>query len=136
MFRRATFNDGLAILKRHREFFNKHCHGYGIPFDDDSAMVTIDHILHGGIILVGPASHAGAVIHECLWNYEARIATVMLWAFTRAREIKILEALMAECKAAGATHIVASSHPPANTIGRYYQRLGLQPCENQFIGKL
>lgn len=135
-FRRATFEDGVFILKLLREFYQKHCGAYGIAFDVDTAMLTVDEIIHRGIFLVGPTSYAGALIQPCLWNNEATIATVMLWWFKKPREIRILDALLAECKEAGATHVVASSHFPKNTVGRLYARKSLHPVETQFIGQL
>ncbi|HEU4343698.1 MAG TPA: hypothetical protein VFU31_19280 [Candidatus Binatia bacterium] len=137
MFRRATPADGVFILRLLRGFYNRHClPAYKIPFDPESAMVTIDEIIAGGIMLVGPSSYAGAIITPCLWNFEYRLATVMLWGFKTPSGIKIFEAIVDECAKAGATHLIASSHPPYHVIARHYAKFGLTECERQHITRL
>lgn len=135
-FRRATHADSIFILRAHRRFFNKHCQAYGIPVDPESSIRTIDEIITEGIMLVGPTAYAGAIIAPCLWNFEYRIATIILWGFTKPSGIKIFRAIRDECAAAGATHLVASSQPPDHTIARHYAKLGLTECEQQLITRL
>ena len=137
-FRRATFEDGVTILRLLKEWKEKANLEalYGIPMDFDSSLKTIDNIIENGIFLVGTTSYAGAILTPCWWNQEATMATVIMWYFRSPREIKIFKALMDECREAGATHFVSASIFPEHTIGRLYKRFGFSECEAQWIREL
>lgn len=137
MFRRATPQDVRHVYSLLRRFYAKQGHIYSeIPFDFDSAARTIETVILRGVCLVGTKSCAGALLLPFQWNNTAIVANVLFWYFESPGQIRILEALMAACKEAGATHFVAVSHFPENRIGRRYEKLLLTACEESFIGKL
>lgn len=128
-FRRATSHDVALIHRQLKQFYAKQGHVYaGIPFDTESAVDTIMQCILAGICLVGPTSCAGAVLTPFPYNRQAIVANVVFWYSTN-HEIEIFKVLGLICKAAGATHISATSHPPEHRIARYYKRLGLTPAE-------
>ncbi len=137
-FRRAVPGDIPFILELLREFYRR-ADGerlYGIGFDGPSTILTIADVLAHGLCLVGPSSCAGANFLHFPWNHTALVAHVQFWYFKNAREIAIFEALADACKAAGATHIWASSHAPSHTISKWYARKGLSECESEHIREL
>jgi hypothetical protein len=97
---------------------------YQIPFDPVSMHRTVAALITRGICLIGPTSTAAAFTYDFPFNLNYKIAYVQFWTFKNAREIRIFDALLDECEALGARHVVACSHPPKNTIGRHYKRLG------------
>ena len=126
----------MFILRLARKFFHQSWgKGYDIPFDPESAMQTIDALIENGIMLVGPTSYAGAILTPCMWNHEFTIATVITWYFESPREIRIFDALMEECRKAGATHFVSASNE-GSPIGRYYNRKGLTIRESAYMCQL
>lgn len=134
-FRRAKVSDVLFILDLLNEFHSTHLQAYGIAQDDRSTLLTIREVIDGGICLVGRKSCAGAIIKPFAWNRKILLAHTAFWYFKTPREVTIFEALMEECRKAGATHIAAASTLPKNAIARRYSRLGLQECETQSIKK-
>ena len=132
-FRQAEASDISFILGLLREFYRKAGSVYGIPFDGPSTIITIGEVMRKGVCLVGPTSCAGALVLPFPYSYKARVANVVFWYFKSSREIKIFDELMAACKTAGATHIIAASHPPHHTIAKLYQRKQLLPSESWFI---
>lgn len=137
-FRRAVPADIPVLLELLREFYRR-ADGeriYGIGFDGCSTILTISNVLARGLCLIGPTSCAGAIFWPFPWNHMALVAHVQFWYFKRAREIAIFEALADACKAAGATHIWASSHAPKHTVARWYARKGLSECESEHIRQL
>ena len=136
-FRRAEPEDIPAILDLLREFYNKQGHIYsGIKFDPASCIETITAVMRDGICLVGDGCCAGAIGVPFPYNRNALFANVVFWYFKRPSGIHIFEALMAECKKAGATHFSAASHFPDRRIERYYQKKGLNVCEGVLMSKL
>jgi len=136
MFRPAIIPDAPHILELLREFYARQGCVYGIEFDAVSTEVTVLQVIRQGICLVGPTSVAGATIQPFPYNDAAQIAHVHFWYFKRARELRILEALMRACQLAGATHFAAVSHPPNHVIGRHYRKFLLSPCELKHIRRL
>lgn len=137
IFRKATPEDVIFISRLLREFYAKEGIGaYGIPFDYQSTVVTVDDIVRRGVCLVGPASCAGALISTCPFNANAQIAMVVFWYFQKKHEIAIFKELCIECKNQGATHINPASHFPTNSIGRFYRKCGLKAAETQYLGLL
>lgn len=136
IFRRATPADIPFILDLLREFYDKAGDIYQIEFDAPSTIQTIGNVLARGICLVGPSSCAGAIIGRFPYNHAALIAHVPFWYFTKPSGIHIFDALMVECKAAGATHINPSSLYPDNRIARFYSKKGFRSCEIQSISHL
>lgn len=135
-FRAATPADLPLIQRLVREFYAKQGAVYGIPFDEESARATFTRVVLRGLCLVGKSSVAGAVLAQFPWNARMTIAYVPFWYFRSAREIHILEALMARCRAQGAHFINVASHPPEHRIGSWYGRLGMWQVEGQWFGKL
>ena len=135
-YRLANLNDVTFIARLIREFYNKTGGVYGIPYDHESMLITIDETIRTGICLVGPNSCAGAYINLFPSNCEYAVASVKFWYFRTPREISIFKALCEEAKRRGATNIDASSHFPNHTIGRYYERFGMKPAETVYLGSL
>jgi hypothetical protein len=135
-FRQATANDVAFILELLREFYRKAGAIYGIPFDGPSTIQTIAQVIARGVCLVGPSSCAGATLAPFIFNHSKVLAETTFWCFRKPSEILIFEALMAQCKAAGATHIGVASLFPNNAIGRYYARLGFTFCEKRALSEL
>lgn len=119
-----------------RRFASNHGKVYGVPFDYPSAVLWIERVLKIGLCLVGPSSCAGAVLCPFSWNQKVVKANVEFWYFVSAREITILDSLLVDCWAHGATHAGVSSHHPANTIGRRYEGSGLLAVETYHIGPI
>lgn len=137
MFRPANHSDIPFITDLLEEFYSKQGHIYGIAFDRASTVRTVRRVIDTGICLVGPRSVAGGVIRPSHYNEAARVAMVTFWYFTRAREIRIIEAFRNACAEAGATHLSAISHPPDHRIARYYKKwLAMTEVEGVSIVKL
>lgn len=135
-FRSATPDDAELILTLLFEFHQKSGGIYGVAFDPASEIYRIARVMRDGVCLVGPSSCAGALIEPFPSNHQARVAQVHFWYFRKAREIRIFEALMEACRAAGATHIASYAQADRPTIARWYKKFGLQPAEICFMGKL
>jgi len=136
IFREAGVDDVPHVELLLAEFYAKQGGVYGIPIDEQSTIQTIVSTASNGILLVGPTSCAGAIICPFPFNRQARVAQVIFWYFQLHREIRIFDELLIRCRAMGATHVNATSHPPHNRIARYYQRHGLKQVETQLIGRL
>lgn len=128
-FRKAELSDASEIVRLLGALYQRSGDSYGIPFSWPSAWQTACDVILNGLCLVGPNSCAGAIIQPFSFNYEAKVAHVVFWAFHTPREIRIFDALCMVCKMAGATHIKAASHPPTHTVSRRYRKLGLHPTE-------
>jgi len=136
-FRPAAFDDIPFITNLLAEFYAKQgTASYGIPFDAQSTLLTVERVVRHGICLVGPTSCAGAMLMPFPYNHNVVTAHVMFWYFKRAREIKIFETLIACCLKARATHVSASSHSPRHIIGRLYEKWELRPVEGLHMGPL
>lgn len=135
-FRTAVVEDVPFIKDLICQFYAKQGHVYGIPYDEESSVRTIIDTMKFGVVLVGPASCAGAIICRFPFNHRANVAQVIFWYFTNAREIKIFDALANQCRAIGATHINSAAHPPHCRIMRYYVQQGMRPAELQAMGRL
>jgi hypothetical protein len=135
-FRHAEASDIAFISRLLREFYQKQCDIYQIPFDYPSTVLTVGRSMIHGVCLVGPSSCAGAILGPFPFNHHAIVAMVPFWYFRRPKEIEILAVLISECRAMGATHINVASHFPKNTISRYYSKRGIIPCETQHLGKI
>jgi hypothetical protein len=124
------------IARLLKEFYAKSEQVYGIPYDHESMLITVDDTIRHGICLVGPTSCAGAHISLFPSNCEYAMASVKFWYFQNHREIEIFDALAEACRLAGANMIDASSHHPDNVIGRFYAKRGMRPAETLYLGRL
>lgn len=118
------------------KFYAKSGGIYGIPFDHDSALNMVTKTILEGICVIGDYSCAGAMLCDFPFNYNAVIAHVLFWRFTKGRDVAVLSELAIRCRDNGATHINVSSLWPANTIGRVYRNIGLREIETQWLGEL
>lgn len=115
-----------------REYHSQYLGSTGIPYDLWSTREHALEVITEGICLVGPSSVAGATIKPCRWNGSVLMAHVCFWFFREAREIRILEALMRECRKAGATHFSVSGLE-GRAINRWYSKLGLVGVETVYL---
>lgn len=136
LFRAATLHDVVFIARLLREFYSKAGTEYGITFDYESMLVSVDDVIRHGVCIVGPSSCAAAYLDVFPCNCNHTVANVKFWYFQQHREITIFEELLRICGAMGASEFTGSSHSPDHTIGRYYQKLGLKPVETVYIGKI
>lgn len=135
-YRLATLHDVVPIARLLREFYHREGDIYGISYDHESTVATVDEVVNHGICLVGPTSCAGALIRPFPYNHQAHIALIPFWYFRNRREIGIFQVLLKACVAAGATHINVASHYPHNIIGRFYRKCGIQPVEVQYLAAI
>lgn len=133
-FQRATFDDVPEIARLSRKFYGERCGIYGIPYDHASTLALIDRVVRHGICLVGRACAAGAYLEKFPPNQAFVVATIHFWHFQGHRGLRIFHALAEECRTAGATHLMAASQFPTNTISRFYCDHGLHPAETMHIG--
>jgi hypothetical protein len=132
-FRKAELADVEFIAGLLSEFYAKSGEVYQIPWDEPSAVQTIENVIRDGVCIVGPSSCAGAMIAPFPFNVKANIASVVFWYFRTPRESSIFDAFAGCCQVAGATHYNPSSHFPMNTIERFYLKRGLEPTEVQYL---
>ena len=135
-YRRANFEDVVFVTRLVKEFYAKREQIYGINYDHESMLITVDETIRRGICILGPNSCAGARLALFPSNCNVVMASVLFWYFRAHREMTIFQALARECLKEGATHIDASSHWPGNTIGRLYEKLGMHAAELQYVGTL
>jgi hypothetical protein len=135
-YRLASLEDVIFIGRLVKEFYAKRESIYKIPYDHETMLITIDELVRRGVVVVGPTSCAGASIDLFPSNCNYVVASVKFWYFQRPREIGIFTALCDECIRRGATKIDASAHAPDNTIGRYYEKIGMHACETVYLGDL
>lgn len=136
MYRPATSDDVPFVVSLLRQFYAKVGGLYKIDFCERSTREWAQLVADNGILLVGPASCAGAVILPFWLNSRASAAHVEFWYFRSAREITIFDALCEACRRAGATHIFTSGQFQAPAVRRFYQEKGLHGCATQFMGCL
>jgi hypothetical protein len=117
-----------------RDFYATKEQLYGIKFDVGSCVETVNKAILHSICLVGPTSCASASIEAFPFNYDEQVASVQWWYFKRPREIAIFDALKDEAKKHGATIINPASHPPLNSISRFYVKRHIYPVELQHLG--
>lgn len=136
LFRAATLHDAVFIARLLREFYAKAGTEYGIPFDYESMLISVDDAIRHGICIVGPTSCAAAYLDIFPCNCDYSVANVKFWYFQQHREITIFEELIRLCATAGATFFTGSSHAPDHTIGRHYEKKGMKPVETVYMGPI
>lgn len=119
-----------------RRFYEKSGDIFHIPWDHESTLETISDAIQKGACLIGDNSCAAAFFFTFPFNRNVKIAYVVFWYFTKAREMAIFEELAKACRDAGCTHFNPSSLWPMNTIGKHYERYGLKPTETQYLGEI
>lgn len=119
-----------------RRFYQRSGSVYGIPYDHASSLATVLDCIVRGICLVGDKSCAGALMLPFPYNRSRTVAQVVFWYFENKREIAIFDALLRDCRQAGADFVDAAALPPHMTGKRFYGVRGMAPVEMHFLGSL
>lgn len=135
-FRRAELTDVIFMARISKAAYAKYGTIYGIAFDMESTLETIDHVVRNGICIVGSASCAGAMLFPFPYNKNAVIAYVSFWNFEKPKEIVIFDALVNACRETGATHINPNSLFPKNLIAKFYAKRKMPAVEIQYLAPI
>lgn len=133
-FRLATHADVIFVAQLVREFYRKSGSVYGIPFDYESAIRTVEECIDDGICIIGPSSCAGAIITPFPYNRRIRVAQVLFWYFRDPKEVRVFDALWVACIEIGAHRINAATIAPEGVGKNFYQRRGMTLAECHHIG--
>lgn len=143
MIRRATRDDRPALLRMGRSFA---AIGTAIPFDDDSYMATVMHLIAGedAILLVlerdgQVVGMIGGLCYPCWYNHGHITAQELFWWVDEGYRgsggsVRLLEAFEEWAISQGASEIVmgARSHMSAERLGRFYARRGYVELERLY----
>lgn len=136
-YRMAQEHDLPQILRLLSNLWEKNGKAYpGIEFNEDDTRKTVLDTMRDGIVIVGNKSVAGVVFFNFPYNFKAKVAFLLFWAFENHHGMGIFDEVKELSAMAGATHFTAASHPPHNRIGRWYEKRGLKACEIQHIEEL
>jgi hypothetical protein len=135
-FRLAQVDDLDEVVRIVCAVHRVHHHAYGFEFSNQGIADTCYQVVCHGVCLIGKGAVCGATIQPFFWNPDVKIGNVVFWGFLKPSGVHIIEAMVIELGKRGATHLSAASHFPANSTGRFYERMGMQRAETQFIAEI
>jgi hypothetical protein len=135
-FRRAALTDVVEVARLLRIAYDRMGEVYRIPYDHESCLLSVTDAIHLGIVLLGTASTAGAVIWPFQFNHNYRIAQIRFWYLGNKREAPIFDELLRQCHEAGASLANVAAVAPEHVGVRFYERRGFYPIESHHFADL